>query len=144
MVLSIGGEAVDGRPAGGPDEEAHGVDGVRLVAREPVVDPLRQRHEVPLLDVHAHPVILGIAHVEEAAPPQDVADLLAVVDVFREEVLHVRVEVGEKVGMDGEHVGVGVPAVVTFDAGKYDGNRNGSCKDQPVPGRLSVSFLILS
>ena len=71
MVLSIGGEAVDGRPAGGPDEEAHGVDGVRLVAREPVVDPLRQRHEVPLLDVHAHPVILGIAHVEEAAPSEN-------------------------------------------------------------------------
>ena len=103
---------IDGSPARDTDEHPHGVDVIDFVAREPVINPLGQRHQIALLDMDADPSIERIPDVEESRSVQDVPDLFRVVDVFREKVLHVRRESWKVIGMDRDDVRVGIPEIV--------------------------------
>ena len=53
-----------------------------FVARKAVVDSFRERHEIALFNVDAHPTLLQITNVKEAASSQDVANFFRVVNVL--------------------------------------------------------------
>lgn len=110
-VMLIAGP-VERRPNRLTDEKPHGVDAIGLIHSEPVVNSLRQRHQIPRLDPNAHPLILLIAYVEISRSTQDVTNLFSIVDVLLEECLYLRFVFGEFVRFDGDDVGVGVAAIV--------------------------------
>jgi hypothetical protein len=60
---------------------------VSLIGRKPVVDAGGEDDQVVLLDADADPRVAGVAHVEEAVPLLNVADLLVLVQVLAEERL---------------------------------------------------------
>ena len=54
---------VEGRPYRHSFEQAHRVDVVVGVAREAVVDPLWQRHQIAPLDPDADPLVIEVTHL---------------------------------------------------------------------------------
>lgn len=53
-----------------------------------MIDASRHDHQITLLQPYAHPVIIFAAHIEVSTTAQDISDLLVLMKVLVEEVLH--------------------------------------------------------
>lgn len=71
-------------------EEAHRLNIVVIIGREPVVDTGRQDDQIVLLESDPDPVIALISDVEVACTVSDVSDLLVLMHVLIEKHLHFR------------------------------------------------------
>ena len=83
-----------------------------LIHREPVINTLRQSHQISSLDMDAHPLVLLVAYVKESRSPENVTNFFSVVNVFFEEGFDFVFVRGEFVGVDCDDVGIGISTVV--------------------------------
>ena len=75
--------AIKGRPDGLPRKETHHVNEIPFVTRKTMIDAFRERHEIALFDVDAHPTIFQITNIKETASVQDVSNFLRIVNVLQ-------------------------------------------------------------
>jgi hypothetical protein len=79
-----------------------------------MINPLRQGHQIPRLDMDTNPFILFVTYVKESGSSEDITDFFRVVNVFFEEGFDFVVVGGEFVGVDCDDVGVGVATIVCW------------------------------
>lgn len=92
-------------------EQAHRLDIILTIGREPVIDAGWQDNQIVLFQSDAHPIVLLGADVEEALAVEDVADLFIFVEMLVEEHLHLLfVDCAHLFGGDGDFVAVLVGA----------------------------------
>lgn len=73
---------------------------VLVVCRESVVDASRHNHQIALLQLDPDPVVVLASYIEVSAPIEDVPDLLILVQMLVEEVLHFLFVTGQSCGRD--------------------------------------------
>ena len=95
------------------NEQSHRMNFIPIIHREPMINSLGQRNQIPLLDMNPHPFVLFIPHVKIPRPSKDVSNFFRVVNVFFKEGFDFHVVVGQRGRVDGYDVGVGVATVVT-------------------------------
>ena len=88
-----------------------------LIHSKPMINPLRQSHQIPRLDMDTNPLILFVAHVKESGSSEDITDFFCVVNVFFEEGFDLVIVGREFFGVDCDDVGVGVATIVCSDGG---------------------------
>jgi hypothetical protein len=93
-------------------EQAHRLDIILTIGREPVIDARGQDNQIVLLQSDAHPIVLLGADVEEALAVEDVAYLFVFVEMLIEEHFYLFfVDCAHLFGGDGDLVPVLVGAV---------------------------------
>jgi len=94
------------------NEQPHGMNPIRLIHSKSMINTLRQRHQIPRLNVNAHPLILLVAHIKISRSAKDVTNFLGIMNVLLEEGLDLRIVFREGVGMDRDDIRVGVAAII--------------------------------
>jgi hypothetical protein len=83
LMLLLG--TIKGSPNGLPNKETHRMNETIFIASETMVNAFGQRHEIPLFDVHAHPLVLQGANIKVSRSSDNVTNLFRVVNVLFKE-----------------------------------------------------------
>lgn len=75
-----------------------------------MINTLGQRHQVTLLDVDADPIVVRITNVKKSTSVQNVTNLFSIVDVLFKEGLDLVIISGQKIGTNGNNIGVRISA----------------------------------
>ena len=95
------------------NEQSHGMYSIRFVHRKPMINALRQSHQISRLNMNSHPLILFVPNVEISRSTDNVTNFFRVMNVLLEETFNLRVIFGQGVGVDCDDIRIGVAAIVT-------------------------------
>ena len=100
-----------------PHKQPHSMNTIFLIHSKPMINPLRQSHQISRLDVDTNPLILFVAYVKESGSSENITDFLGIVNVFFEECFDFVIVGGEFIRVDCDNVSVGVATIVCVDGG---------------------------
>ncbi len=85
---------------------------IHAISRKAVINARRHDHQIMLLKLYPHPIIVPTAHIKIASPIQDIANLLVLVQMLVEEGLYfLLVDVAHLPGGDCNFISVLVAAL---------------------------------